>query len=115
MSGKTWRTTGDAVKTTVKQLKQLVKEAIKPSRTDKWKAPEWLKPGVRVRIAHGRKWPIGATGTVMDVYTTGNGAKASVMPDPECKEWWDQIHPLAVDVVKDSGVTVWIANLELAQ
>lgn len=45
----------------------------KPS---KWKAPEWMKPGAKARVFKGKGLPVGTVGTIVEVYSTGNGAKA---------------------------------------
>ncbi len=53
-------------------------------KPNKWKAPEWMQPNTRVRVFKGRKHPIGATGTVISVHSTGHGAEAYVRFDAGC-------------------------------
>lgn len=50
--------------------------------TNKWKAPPWMKPGTRVRVFKGRKYPVGATGTLLLIESTGHGVEAEVQFDP---------------------------------
>jgi hypothetical protein len=40
---------------------------------NKWKAPPWLKPGTKVRVARGRKFPIGITGQCLAILDLGAG------------------------------------------
>jgi hypothetical protein len=49
---------------------------------NKWKAPPWLKPGTKVRVARGRKFPIGITGQCLAILKTGHGVEAAVAFDP---------------------------------
>jgi len=75
-------------------------------KPNKWKVPAWCVPGAKVRIARGRKVPVGIIGTVSEVITTGNGPQAYIVATPdspvqfECEPWFSH------------GTPVWCYNLE---
>lgn len=77
------------------------------TKSNKWKVPTWCVVGAKVRIAKGKKHPIGLVGTVTNVSTTGSGAQARVLPDENSPVKLS--FPFSTLVL---GISVWCHNLE---